>query len=274
MELNIRDITYHITTDYQPGTVDKPVLVSFHGFMGSSEVFEFLSPRLKDFCQPIFIDLLGHGQTEGSTDPDRYEAVEQIADLNEIFRKLELKRYFLHGYSMGGRLALLYALEHHKDLRGLILESTTYGVRKPSQRRLRQEVDVDRAKAVESDFSHFLDNWNRLPLFKTASRQVTQKHKEMYRSIQQHQEPKYIANSLRGFGTGFMPSAWSRLEELTIPTLLLAGDHDEKFRHLMIEMHQRMPNSFMRIISACGHRIHLEQPDRLAEIIHDFMIHH
>ena len=45
--------------------------------------------------------------------------------------------------------------------------------------------------------------------------------------------PKGLANSLRGMGTGAQPSWWNELQNLKMPVLLMNGEHDEKFFRIL-----------------------------------------
>jgi 2-succinyl-6-hydroxy-2,4-cyclohexadiene-1-carboxylate synthase len=61
-------------------------------------------------------------------------------------------------------------------------------------------------------------------------------------------------------GTGAQPSYWDALEEVRIPTLLLAGEEDVKFTRVAERMAEGMPRASLRLIPLAGHAIHLENP--------------
>jgi 2-succinyl-6-hydroxy-2,4-cyclohexadiene-1-carboxylate synthase len=83
--------------------------------------------------------------------------------------------------------------------------------------------------------------------------------------------PSGLANSLRGMGTGVQPSLWEDLNELNKPTLLIAGELDEKFVQIASQMHQTLPNSQLRLIPDAGHTTHLEQPDHFNRHVLGFL---
>jgi acylglycerol lipase len=72
------------------------------------------------------LDLRGHGRSAGRrAHVDRY--ADWLADL-DAFRRLVAGRHpalpvFLLGHSMGGQIALAYALEHQQELAGLVLSA-------------------------------------------------------------------------------------------------------------------------------------------------------
>lgn len=268
MLLKVRDHIYHMEIHQHK---DLPFLILLHGFMGSGQVFRHLLPGLKAFANPVTIDLLGHGATGGDEQPERYRAGEQIKDLFILIKNLHPAPVFLHGYSMGGRLALRYALHHPDAISGLILESTTYGMEQDEEQAQRLLLDEQRARAIETDYNGFLDSWVQLPLF-SNSIQVPSYLKQRYRGIQQSQSPSSMAGSLRGFGAACMPSVKSDLDKLNVPALILAGGADAKYRALAKEMHRAIPDSKMSIIEQAGHRIHLENPEAFVSEVKLFLL--
>ncbi|MEI5743871.1 2-succinyl-6-hydroxy-2,4-cyclohexadiene-1-carboxylate synthase, partial [Staphylococcus aureus] len=64
------------------------------------------------------------------------------------------------------------------------------------------------------------------------------------------QSPQKMAKALRDYGTGQMPNLWPRLKEIKVPTLILAGEYDEKFVQIAKKMANLIPNSKCKLISA------------------------
>src|SRR5690625_268999 len=120
MNLKIREIQYHIKRHQHDRK--KPNLLLLDGFMGSGKSFRPAIPLLKEFVNPFTVDLLGHGKTDGAHSAKCFALGQQISDLKLIVSKLFKAPPFLHGYSMGGRLALRYALSFPGTIRGLIIE--------------------------------------------------------------------------------------------------------------------------------------------------------
>jgi len=242
-------------------------LILLHGFMGSGKIFDQLIPHLKSFCNPITIDLLGHGKTEEAPSAERFYAKKQTRDLAEIIPKIDTPPSFLYGYSMGGRLALQFSAAHPEMLKGLILESTNPGLAAKKERTERRMQDKKRAHAIEEDFNAFLEKWKQLPLFKDTTADKNVLHR--YYEIQKQNQPEQLAMSLRGFGTGQMP--FVNVEKIALPVLLLAGSNDEKYVNVAKKMNAQNSESLLRIISNAGHRIHLEQPARILPQIQKFI---
>ena len=266
MKIKARSISYHIER-YQE-TSDLPDLVLLHGFMGSGRIFEHLIEQLSRFCNPITIDLLGHGETEGAELHYQFSTNEQVTGLAHIFKSLFDHPFFLYGYSMGGRLALQYALISSKRLNGLILESTTFGIENEQERTARQALDAERADSIMGNYEAFLKEWIELPLFRGSNSNSNTE------SIQKKQNSLWMANSLLGFGTGTMPCVKDALPNISSPTLLLAGERDLKFCGINSSMHKSISPSTFSIIPNSGHRIHLDNPESIIESIKTFIENH
>jgi 2-succinyl-6-hydroxy-2,4-cyclohexadiene-1-carboxylate synthase len=269
MKLAINGIRYHIKK-HQKG-VNKPDFLLLHGFMGSGQNFKDALPLLTKFANPVTIDLLGHGETEGADSPERFAVEQQVADLKSLIREIFETPPFLHGYSMGGRLALRYALAYPQTIRGLIIESANYGLEAQNLIKDRKQIDEERAQAIEADFSSFVEEWQTLSIFNSGQPEP-KKAAKFYESIQEQQNPKQMANSLRGFGTASMESVKAELSTLNLPVLILAGEGDSKYKEIGCEMHELFRQSTLNIIPNAGHRVHRDQPDAFVMAVKNFMM--
>ena len=72
-------------------------------------------------------------------------------------------------------------------------------------------------------------------------------------------------------GAGQQESLWDRLAGLDVPTLLIAGDLDAKYRALASEMACALPNARAVIVPGAGHAVHLEQPQSFAKNVLEFL---
>lgn len=267
MKIKIRGIEYYYELHQQKEEV--PYLVLLHGFLGSSESFTELIPSLIPFCNPITIDLLGHGKTEGSEMHYRFASKEQTADVVKLISEQLQCPLFLYGYSMGGRLALQIALQRPDLLQGLILESTTFGIENEQERQARQALDGQRADSLLGNFDQFVDEWKLLPIF--DSEEISEQKQLFLDRIQRIQNPLWMSNSLLGFGTGSMPCLKEQLITLTMPMQLLVGAKDQKFTNIMSAMQSRIETASLEIFEKANHRVHLDQPAKFTEVVKNFI---
>lgn len=100
-------------------------LVLLHGaFSAIGTSFGTLLPALAETRQVIAVELQAHGRT---ADIDRPLSAPAMADdVAGLLRHLGLARADLFGYSMGGGIALMAAIQHPELVRKLIVASVTY----------------------------------------------------------------------------------------------------------------------------------------------------
>jgi 2-succinyl-6-hydroxy-2,4-cyclohexadiene-1-carboxylate synthase len=246
-------------------------LVLLHGFAGSAQSWEDLIPRLATHYQVIAPDLPGHGSTARPADPARYAMAAVGADLVALLDSITPEPVHLLGYSMGGRLALYFALHHPDRVRSLMLESASPGLATAEERRTRQAADEALAECIERrGIAWFADYWAGLPLFASQARLPEAVRQNLLRQRQDN-DPAGLTGSLRGMGTGVQPALWDQLGRFDRPTLLVAGELDTKFRAIGRQMAAALPAAQLAVLPACGHTPHLEDPAAFHACVADFL---
>jgi 2-succinyl-6-hydroxy-2,4-cyclohexadiene-1-carboxylate synthase len=194
-----------------------------------------------------------------------------VADLVALLDRLDVAHSALLGYSMGGRLALHLALGAPQRISSLLLESASPGIEDAEQRAARVESDSALADDLERDgIEAFADRWQATPLFASQSRlPAAVLAAQRVRRIAQ--SPLGQAQSLRGMGAGRQAYLQTRLPELTMPVLLLAGALDERYATLARDMSTRIADNRVEIIADASHAAHLEQPEAFAASVGRFL---
>lgn len=244
-----------------------PVLL--HGFSGSSASWE---PRLVDGLAgagltPVLVDLPGHGSDAGARDPGRFTLAAALDRIAAAGRWPE----DLVGYSMGGRLALHFAAAFPGRVRRLVLESASPGLATEAERVDRRAADEALAADLESKgVEWFVEHWESQPLFEARSRlepAALMRHRE----LRLQNDPRSLALALTGLGTGALPSLWSDLARIEVPTLLLVGELDGKFVDVAERMTREMPHARLVVVPGVGHTVHLEAPVAWLEAVVGFL---
>ena len=275
--ITVNDITY----SYEITGQGDPLLL-LHGFTGSSQSWAEHVPALAQHYRVITLDILGHGRSASPADPARYTMEKVAEDVTAVLQQLEaregddtrqspLANLSLLGYSMGGRLALYFAIHYPQLLRALILESASPGLETEHARAERRDRDHALAERIERDgMVPFVDYWETLPLW-ASQQQLAPQQRAALRQQRLQNYPVGLANSLRGMGTGAQPSLWPFLADLSLPVLLLVGELDEKFVSINRRMHNLLLNSQLEIVAGAGHTVHEERPYRFQQHIHNFL---
>jgi len=246
-------------------------IVFLHGFTGSSEDWEEISSRITKKANLYFIDLIGHGKSDSPNDVRFYKAEPITKQLLAFFEKIKEKKIFLLGYSMGGRVALNFAAKYSNLLKGLILESSMTGLRKKSEREKRIANDEKIIEFIKShSVEEFVDYWMSLDIFKTQKNLSKEKLNKLRKAKIKNNKVGLI-NSLKGFGAGKMKPLYSEIRENQIETLLITGDLDKKYMKLNSAIKNIIPHATHKITQNAGHNVHLENPQKFAVVVNEYV---
>lgn len=268
MQIQVGSIRYFVR-HYECSENNKPIVL-LHGFSGSGESFDHVCTNLSKSSPLWTIDLIGHGKTDSPDVPFYYRLDSQLEQLNTLFSKLKLDSPILLGYSMGGRLAMNYAVNFPDKISGLILESTNTGIENESDKRKRELVDTELSNDIRIDYKSFLKKWNRIPLFKSAN-SASLKQMENFKRIQKLQNPVGLAHSISQFSPAFMPEISNRLYQIPKPILIITGENDRKYTELWLDLSRHLRFPHHRIIQNAGHRVHLDNPDDYIMAIENYI---
>jgi 2-succinyl-6-hydroxy-2,4-cyclohexadiene-1-carboxylate synthase len=264
--LQIRGVRYNVEIEGFG-----PPLVLLHGFTGSAESWSDLVPVVKRNSRVIAIDLLGHGKSDAPADPPRYSTVETNEDLMAILDWLKLPRVNLLGYSMGGRVALSFAIAAPGRVDRLILESASPGLESSDARAERVRGDETLASLLDRDgLEAFVDRWEQVPLF-SSQQDLAPDIRKALRRQRLRGSAIGLASSLRGLGTGTMAPLYDRLGQATCKTLLIVGELDQKYRTFGEHLASALPDARLVVVPKAGHAVHLEQPVVFGHTVSDFL---
>lgn len=255
---------------------DRRDLLLLHGFLGAGRQFSHLFPTLAERVNPVTVDisLLYQDSYDNHHQPStpvqnrepsviRFDAESLVNGVQNIITNYLSSQPLLLGYSMGGRLALCWAVKYSDYASGLILESATPGLTDPVERQKRRNADAIQAEKIRSNYHAFLDEWENKPLFSGKKRPLHQ-----LEELQRKADPEIMARWLIDFGTGSMPSLWDKLSRITCPVLLITGAFDSKFCKLAKQMVNYIPAGRHVIIPDAAHRVHIDNPeDYLSKLI-------
>ena len=241
-------------------------MLALHGFAGSGADF---APLAEGLTVPLWApDLPGHGRAACPPPPGcRLERV--AVDLGRLADRSRTR--ILLGYSMGARHALALALARPERFDALVLVGASPGLEDPEARRARAVWDEAWARLAERQpIEAFNAAWSQLPIIASQAR-IPASVREAMQARRRRNRPRGLAASLRGAGTGSMTPLWSELERLRLPTLLLVGAEDGRYRDIAERMTARLPRARLALVPEAGHCAHLEQPGSTAALIEDFL---
>ena len=245
---------------------DRTPVLALHGFTGRGADFHPLLDEMdRAWAAP---DLPGHGPVpvEGLLDMDAV-----IRGLEAFVKTLGWESFVILGYSFGGRVALSWATRQPRELAGLVCVGATAGLSDPVERQERVEADCALGDRIETlGAAAFLREWKHHPMVQSQARIAPGIAERMQVGRAEHLAAGLAAN-LRGVGTGAMHSVWEELPRIQVPTLLLAGEEDRKFRAISEDMAGRVPQARSATIPGAGHCAHLEAPAPFGRLFREFL---
>jgi 2-succinyl-6-hydroxy-2,4-cyclohexadiene-1-carboxylate synthase len=232
-------------------------VVLLHGFTQTGASWEPVIRALGPRYRALAPDLRGHGAAAGVR-PVSLPAV--LGDLDAVVTRGAA----LVGYSMGGRIALAYALSRPGRLDRLVLLGASPGLDDPAERAARHGADEALAARLERiGLAAFAEEWEAQELFGGQPPEATAAaHADRLRNT-----PAGLAAALRGLGTAALEPLWDRLGELRIPVTLAAGERDAKFRAIAERMAGALPDARLVVIAEAGHAVQLERPEAVAALL-------
>jgi pimeloyl-ACP methyl ester carboxylesterase len=239
---------------------EPPGSVFLHGFAGDLHTWDAVWAQLGDAFCALRYDLRGFGLSG----PGNGEPYTHGEDLLAILDATGIDVVDLVGVSMGGGIALNFALDYPERVRNLVLISPALVAWEWSHqwRTLWQPI-AEFARAGNVHEARRL--WWQHPLF--ASTRESAAGQTLYDSIMRFGGAQWVNDTHRPM----LPDV-ERLYCLKTRTLLLTGGRDLADFRLIADLLEASVDNLERIDSpACGHLLHLEDPDACSRHIAFFL---
>ena len=279
-------------TLWTAGNPSSPPLFLVHGFADSGANFHWVSDYLKEHYYCIAPDLRGHGLSEGSKSPLGYFFYEYVADLYEMINHFSPEKpVFIVGHSMGGNIVSLYGgacperIKAFVNIEGLGIKSRSLDKAPQNfSHWLQKKMNPARLnyKTLENFSSHLQ---KRNPLLPEERALLIAKN-----LLRQNDDNSW---SLRVDPLHFLPNPYIYRFENVAPffekhqgkILFIQSEHtnmadwivenrsEETQKELSKEVLKRLnhyPNYQIKNMDNCGHMIHYDKPQELAEEIFSF----
>ena len=231
-------------------------IVFVHGFTLDHAMWQPQAEFFSKNYQVITYDARGFGKSSLPEGP-----YDHAADLSALLKHLGVGHVHLVGLSMGGRIAINFALNYPEKVKTLtLMDSALDGYK--------SEVDW-RVYAKEQGLEKAKENWLNHELFT-----VTKKRPEVVSALRAiiasysgwhwlHHDPQIVAST----------HARDHLHEIIKPTLIVVGEGDLSYFHNIANvLATGIPNSQKVIVPNAGHMVNMEAPDGVNELLVDFIV--
>ncbi|HKO88026.1 MAG TPA: alpha/beta fold hydrolase [Burkholderiales bacterium] len=235
-------------------------LIFLHGFAVDHRAWDAQFKALATSYRVVRFDLRGFGRSTVPSGPYSHSD-----DLLHLMRHLAIGQSYLAGASMGGRIAIDFALEHSQKVLALATINPVISGWEWSAEWLASYAPIVQA-AKRGELSAAKAAFLAHPIFATIRAQP-EAYAQLRRMVDeysgwhfQHADP----------ARNLVPPALTRLERLKVPTLLVSGaqdlpDFQRMTRHLEREAQARRVG-----LPGVGHMAHLEAPRPVSEALQAF----
>lgn len=253
------------------GPPDAPAIVLLHGSNSDLHTCQPWADRLTTRYRVIRFDQRGHGLTGPAADGD-YSRPAFARDVGRVADKLGLKRFVLAGNSMGGGIALEFALAHSERLAGLGLVDAG-GAPRLEKARGNIGFTIARTPGV----ARLMGQITPRSLVERSLRQsvsnqaiVTQAAVDRYWELLRY--PGNRQATMQRFSIAQQPFAPAALARLKVPTLIIWGSEDgliplSSGRWLA----RHIAGSRLEALDGIGHLPMEEAPQRTVALLEEFL---
>jgi len=244
----------------EAGAGDRP-FVLVHGYTGSRDDWLEQIPRLSDLGRTVAIDQRGHGGSTNSGDPDDYRLDELASDLDAALTALDIPACDLLGHSMGGMVAMRFALAHPDRVLSLVLMDT---VARPFRfippALLEPAVALTRSQGMAA-LAKILRAGRGVPRPAAAVAAEEAMGSDRWWSRIEAKLLNMDPAAYEGLGGANHDGVVDRLGEITCPTLVMVGEQDVVFLGLADELEAGIADARRMTIPDAAHSPQLENPE-------------
>lgn len=245
------------------GGPGRPFL-ALHGSAAHAHWWDPVAPLLGRRCRVLALDWRGHGRSAWPR-PPAYRTEDFAADLRDLIARLRLDGVVVAGHSMGGHAALGFAAWHPDALERLVVLDA------------RPAVNVERLRELqargERPRTEFSSRAAALRRFRLSPPETTAPA-TLVRAIG--------ARGIERLGPGqwayrFDPAcertrvpvdAWPLLSRITVPTLIVRGEHSSVLpRETAERMAKLIPSARLEEVPGAHHHVTLDAPRAVADCL-------
>lgn len=262
----VDDIRIH----YERAGASEPALIFVHAYPTNCTLWHKQMSALSAKRGTLAYDVRGFGRSDVPESPSAYSQDRSVADLLGLLNALNIRKPAICGLSMGGNIALNFALKHPDRVGALIAADTGAGSDDATvfAQATNSWADLAERGGIDAFAAAILAN----PIFgEYAERGAAER--DYLRGL-------ILANTVRGVAhtaryvlakRPTINSLVPRLQKLPVPTLVIVGAKDEPCIAPGETMAKNIPRAQLAVIPKTGHFNNLEEPEQFNRLLEDFL---
>ena len=264
-----------VNVHYKTYGQGEPTFILLHGFGASVFSWREVVEPLAQYGTVIAYDRPAFGLTERPLEwegESPYGPQAQVDIVIGLMAKLGVEKAILVGNSAGGTVSMQVALRHPERVEALILvDAAVYaGGGAPSW--VRPILKTPQMNHVGPLIARQLQAQG-VEFFKTAWHDPSKITQDIFDG---YQKPLQIENWDKALWQLTVASEESglvdRLEEITMPTLVITGDDDRIVpTEQSLRLADELPNAELKVIAQSGHLPHEEKPVEFMQAVTEFL---
>lgn len=248
------------------GTSEEVIIIA-HGLYGASDNWATIARALSEKHRVIAVDLRNHGK---SPHYPEHNYVLMAADLKELLVNLKITRASFIGHSMGGKVAMQFALTYPSMIIKLAVLDiapkayTTfknYGVTTNNHTAILSAmlaVDFSELKSRREIENHIRTQIEDEAISNFLLKNIARKNDGGY---EWKLNVKALSDNLNEILDGFSFNQLLNIKPFNGPTLFLRGENSNYFQDEDLHVARKLfPNAELSTIPNAGHWLHAEQP--------------
>ncbi len=239
------------------------VLMIMHGLFGMSDNWQSLGRQWSEHYQVHLLDMRNHGRSPHSDDFS-YDLMAD--DLLEYLDDHNINQATILGHSMGGKVAMLFAVLNPERTKRLIIADIAPKPYKPHHQEIIAALEELELSKIErrSDANELFD-----PSLPPGVRQFLLKN--LYWAEKDRMDWRFnlpvIAREIQKVGEGLAPNAY-----YDGPCLFLRGGNSWYIKDEDLDLIlEHYPKAELATIDNAGHWLHAEQPKAFYKRVNDFL---
>ena len=246
-------------------------LVFVHEFAGDLRSWELQMAHFARLYRCIAYNARGYPPSDVPKSIEQYSQDRATDDIRAVLDALKIDKAHIVGLSMGAFATLHFGIRYPQRALSLTIAGGGYGAHPAQYEKFQADAKANAQLIRDKGMAYFAANYGhptRIQLKNKDPRGYAQ-----YVKLLAEHSVEGSANTMLGYQAR-RPSLFGlteQMKQITVPTLILAGDEEEPCLEACLLMKRCMPRAGLALLPKSGHTINLEEPALFNRLVEDFL---